>query len=127
MPNNINISSGSTSFQNKIFGSIVKLTKPSFAYQGKIFSDTSFLNQKIISLLEDDTYYFNHGLPNEIILYDLDYPIDVSIELNNLSILNTLITSQNSVADRNMQAIFTEFFPPSNEPDYECSTDPSIP
>ena len=127
MPNNINISSGSNSFQNKIFGSIVKLTKPSFSYSGKIFSDTIFDNQRTIPLLEDNIYYINHGLPNEIILYDLNYAIDVSIELDNLSVLNTLISSQNSVADRNMQAVLNTFFPPATEhDDYECSLNPDI-
>ena len=69
MPKNINISSGSKSFQNKIFGSIVKLTKPSFAYDGKIFSDSIFNNQRTIPLLEDNIYYFNHGLNDSDIIY----------------------------------------------------------
>ena len=52
---------------------------------------------------------------------------DVSIELDNLSVLNTLISSQNSVADRNMQAVLNTFFPPATEPDdYECSLNPDI-
>lgn len=127
MSNNINISSGSRSFQNKIFGSIVKLTNPSFVYAGKIFSDNIFDNEKTIPLLEDDIFYTNHGLPNEIILYDLNYPIDVSIELNNLSILNVIITSNNSVADRNALATFEERLSPSTTPDYSCPINPNIP
>ena len=67
MSNNINISSGSKSSQNKIFGSITKLTKPSFAYEGKIFSDNTFDNQRSIPQLENNIYYFNQGLLTELI------------------------------------------------------------
>lgn len=70
MSNNINISSGSRSFQNKIFGSITKLTKPSFAYEGKIFSDTAFNNQKIIPYYKNSRYYIAHGLPDDFSLLD---------------------------------------------------------
>jgi hypothetical protein len=61
MSNNINISSGSKSFQNKIFGRVTKLTKPSFAYEGKIFSDSTFNNQTIIPLLQNNIYYIDQG------------------------------------------------------------------
>ena len=132
MFNNINISSGSKSFQNKIFGSIVKLTKPSFAYDGKIFSDTTFNNQKIIPLLEDNIYYANHGLPDEPIVYDYEHPIDLTILIQSLSNKNTspysilsTIVNNTSVASRNNtstinSSITVPLLLDPRDPNYPC-------
>jgi hypothetical protein len=89
MPKNINISSGSKSFQNKIFGSIVKLTKPSFAYDGKIFSDNIFDNQKTIPLLENNTYYIGHGLPDSDVIYGIT---QYSFSLDNQEIQSDIVS-----------------------------------
>lgn len=69
MPNNINISSGSD-FSKKKFGSITKLTKPAFVHNGKVFSDNIFKNQRTIPLLENNTYYVNHGLTDPYTIYE---------------------------------------------------------
>jgi hypothetical protein len=110
MPNNINISSGSKSFQNKIFGSITKLTKPSFAYEGKIFSDTTFNNQRTIPLLENNLYFQNHGLIDSNILIDYSTYVNfndiLSQSINEYEMLvggNTL----NPIAIRNIQSSIT--------------------
>ena len=102
MPNNINISSGSRSFQNKIFGSITKLTKPSFAYEGKIFSDTTFNNQKTIPLLENSTYYIGHGLPDDFTLFGTTISFGEDIEIQMLeSMFNILVNyPSNSIETR---------------------------
>ncbi len=105
MLNNINISSGSKSFQNKIFGSIVKLTKPSFSYSGKIFSDSTFNNQKTIPLLENNIYYTDHGLLDELLNINYDYQgttEELIFEIESLSIQGV---SVNAVAIRNNGAI----------------------
>jgi len=86
MSNNINISSGSKSFQNKIFGRVTKLTKPSFTYEGKIFSDSTFNNQKIVTFIEDNIYYLGHGLPDELIIYNEEsIPFSGTIDIQNFT------------------------------------------
>lgn len=106
MSNNINISSGSKSFQNKIFGNITQLTKPSFMCSGKIFSDTTFNNQKIIPLLENSTYYIGHGLPDDFTLFGTTISFGGNTEIQILeSIFNTLVdNSPNSIEIRSISA-----------------------
>lgn len=109
MPNNINISSGSD-FSKKKFGSITKLTKPTFVHNGKVFSDNIFKNQRTIPLLADDQYFFDHGLLDADIL--IDYSISVIIDNTLIQQLtnnyNTLsINSSNSLAIRNTLANIT--------------------
>jgi hypothetical protein len=85
---NINISSG-LDFSKKKFGSIVKLTKPSFVYNGKIFSDSIFSNQRTIALLEDNIYYFNHGLVDSDVIYGIT---QYSFSLDNQEIQSDIVS-----------------------------------
>jgi hypothetical protein len=109
MYKNINISSGSKSFQNKIFGSIVKLTKPSFVHSGKIFSNTIFNNQKIIPLSENSQYFQNHGLIDSNILIDYSISADfnntISQSINEYIMLST--HNLNPIAKKNIEGILT--------------------
>jgi hypothetical protein len=110
MPNNINISSGSKSFQNKIFGSIVKLTKPSFAYEGKIFSDSIFDNQRTIPLLENNSYFQNHGLIDFDVLINYNiYSNFDNILLQSINEFQVLAAGNtlNPIALKNIQASIT--------------------
>lgn len=129
MSKNINISSGSKSFQNKIFGSIVKLSKPSFAYEGKIFSDSIFDNQRTIPVLEDNIYYANHGLPDEPIIYLYEYAIDLNLYIQ--SIINNSMYSSlagpttNAVSTRNANVVLNTTIPSPlsldpSDPSYQC-------
>jgi hypothetical protein len=113
MSNNINISSGSKSFQNKIFGSVVKLTKPSFAYHGKIFSDTTFNNQKIISILEDNTYYFNHGISDELVVYD-EFSISFSGDSDIQSFIDFYIQNSPTMNPAEARALLSGAFANTN-------------
>ena len=69
MSNNINISSGSD-FSKRIFGPITKPQKPAFVHNGSVFSDNIFKNQKISSILQNNTYYIDHGLPDDYVIYE---------------------------------------------------------
>lgn len=80
MPNNINISSGSD-FSKKKFGSITKLTKPTFVHNGKVFSDHIFNNQQTLPLIEDNIYYTAHGLPDLYQTYEL-----IPFNINNIEL-----------------------------------------
>jgi hypothetical protein len=126
MSNNINISSGSKSFQNKIFGRVTKLTKPSFAYEGKIFSDSTFNNQTIIPLLQNNIYYIDQGLPDELIVYNENYSINIETIFNQLSILSSTLVNNSPVGDRNSSAVANSLFGPSlgissnSSNTYEC-------
>jgi hypothetical protein len=107
MPNNINISSGSRSFQNKIFGSVTQLSKPSFVYDGKIFSDTIFNNQRTIPLLENNIYYINHGLEDSDIIYDItqhSFNSNQEIQSYVYTILNTFDSSSGPIQSRAQQS-----------------------
>ena len=132
MPKNINISSGSKSFQNKIFGSIVKLSKPSFVYEGKIFSDSTFNNQRTTPVPEDNIYYVNHGLPDEPIIYDYEHPIDLTILIQSLSnkntslysilstiVNNTSVASRNNISTVNSSVTVPLLIDPT-DPNYPC-------
>lgn len=90
MPN-INISSGSD-FSKKKFGSVVKLTKPAFVHNGKIFSDHIFNNQKTIPYYKNEAYYVAHGLPDDFSL--LNNAIPFSFGSNN-EIQNFIQTQYN--------------------------------
>jgi hypothetical protein len=85
---NINISSGSD-FSKKKFGSIVKLTKPTFVYNGKIFSNNNFRNQRTIPVLENNIYYSNHGLVDSDVIYDIT---EYSFNLDNQQIQSDIVS-----------------------------------
>jgi hypothetical protein len=119
MSNNINISSGSKSFQNKIFGRVTKLNKPSFAYEGKIFSDSTFNNQKNIPMLEDNIFYLDNGIPDELLI--LDYSQALSLGGNNIlnlidsiEIFKSLTETNNSIETRNNSSINRAQYPQQN-------------
>jgi hypothetical protein len=102
MSRNISISSGSD-FTKKIFGSISKLTKPTFVHDGKIFSDTNFKNQRTIPLIEDSLYYIGHGLPDDFSLFGSTVTFGTDIEIQQMfeSIFSVLADSpSNSIETR---------------------------
>ena len=116
---NINISSGSD-FSKKKFGSIVKLTKPTFVYNGKIFSNNNFRNQRTIPVLENNIYYSNHGLVDSDVIYGIT---QYSFNLNNQQIQSDIVSimeflippnSTGSVASRATGATLTSLSSSTN-------------
>lgn len=103
MPKNIKISSGSD-FSKKIFGPVTKPIKPSFTYEGKVFSDTTFKNQRIIPYYKNETYYIPHGLPDDFTFLNSENSVLFSFNEDN-QVQNLLYdilanVSSNPVKDR---------------------------
>lgn len=107
MSNNINISSGSD-FSKKIFGSIVKLTKPTFVHNSKVFSDHVFRNQQTLPLLENSIYYTNHGLSDIDEIYGLSqyyFNLDIEIQTVVSSFIQAFTNETNNpVATRSLRS-----------------------
>lgn len=113
MLNNINISSGSRSFQNKIFGSITQLSKPSFLYGNKIVSNILFNNKNQEVLAEENVFYAHHALPNELFGVDLNYSSEFgsgSIDIQTLLVtLNNSENTSSRLSDALIDASFKKF------------------